>query len=178
MFSPYLPQEMLLCQEEDHRSPRSKKIVPWAPAVRTFIAHQLQRLWNYTADYPRHHSTRNVNIALIRRHTGCHFPTGQEKQELETWLCSHGAPEAPTEEDWCECAYARLRALGIERPGESELRRMDRAALHSFFDDLYQRATARLSETVRVTLDELLVVGPDETPPRLIGSKRSRPRLG
>jgi TnpA family transposase len=131
-------------------------------AIRTFIAQQLQLLWDHTGDYPRHPSTRDVHLALIRQHTGFRFPTGQDKQTLETWLRLHGAPEAPTEEDLCECTYARLRALRIELPAEPELRRIVRAALRGFFDDLYQRVTAQLPETVRAALDALLVVGPDE----------------
>ena len=94
---------------------------------------------------------------------GWRFPASQDKAALETWLRTQGAPEAPTEEDLCDCAYARLRDLGIELPAESELRRIVRAALRGFFDDLYQRVTAQLSETVRSTLEALLVVGPDET---------------
>ena len=104
-------------------------------AVRTFIAHQLQLLWDHTADYPRHPSTRDLHLALIRQHTGFRFPTGQDKHALEMWLRLHEAPEAPTEEELCECAYARLRAFGIELPAEAELRRIVRAALHGFFDD-------------------------------------------
>jgi Domain of unknown function (DUF4158) len=130
--------------------------------VRTFIAHQLQLLWDHTADYPRHPSTRDVHLALIRQFTGVRFPIGQDKYALETWLRRHGAPEAPTEEALCECAYTRLRTCGIELPAEAELGRMVRAALHGFFDDLYQQVMAQLPETVRVALDALLVVGPDE----------------
>ncbi len=132
------------------------------PAVRTFIAHQLQLLWDHTADYPWHSTTHDRHLALIRQHTGFRFPTGQDKQELETWLRTHGAPEAPTEEELGECAYARLRALGIELPAEPELQRIVRAALWGFFHDIYQRVTARLPEALRTTLDQLLVVGPDE----------------
>jgi hypothetical protein len=130
--------------------------------VRTFIAHQLQLLWDHTADYPRHPSTRDVHVALIRQHTGLRFPTGRDKHELETWLRTHEALEAPTEEDLCERAYARLRVCGLELPAESELQRIVRAALHGFFHDLYARVTARLPATVRATLDQLLVRGPDE----------------
>jgi hypothetical protein len=79
------------------------------------------------------------------------------------WLHQHGAPEAPTEEELCECAQARLRALRIELPAEAELRRMVRTALRGFFDNLYERVTAQLPETVRAALDTLLTVGPDET---------------
>ncbi len=127
-------------------------------AVRTFIAHQLQLLWDHTADYPWHSSTRDRHLALIRQHTDFRFPTSQDKQALETWLRTQGAPEAPTEEDLCECAYARLRTLGIELPAEQELHRMVRTALYGFFHDIYTRVTARLSEAVRTTLDQLLVV--------------------
>ena len=33
-------------------------------AVRTFIAHQLQLLWDHTADYPWHSRTRDLHLAL------------------------------------------------------------------------------------------------------------------
>jgi Domain of unknown function (DUF4158) len=143
----YFPEE--LCQ------------VP--PVVRTFIAHQLQLLWDETTNYPRHPRTRDVHVALIRQHTGFRFPTGQDKQELETWLRTHGAPDAPTEEDLRECAYARLRALGIELPAIQELHRIVQAALRGFFQDVYDRVAARLTAPIRAALDALLVVGPEET---------------
>ena len=60
------------------------------PPVRTFLAHQLQLLWDHTEAYPRHPSTRDVHLALIRQHTGFRFPTLQAKQALETWLRSEG----------------------------------------------------------------------------------------
>jgi hypothetical protein len=136
---------------------------PGPEAVRTFIAHQLQLLWDHTEADPWHSRTHERHLALIRSHMGWRFPAGHEKEALETWLRTQGAPEAPTEEDLCDCAYARLRDLGIELPAESELRRIVRAALRGFFDDRYQRVTVQISETVRTTLEALLVVGPDET---------------
>ena len=131
-------------------------------AVRTFIAHQLQLLWDHTAAYPWQSRSRDTHFALIRQHTGFRFPTGQDKQELETWLHMQAA-EAPTEEDLRESAYAHLRALHIELPAEHELQRIVRTALWGFFHDLYERVTARLSEAVRTALDDLLVVEPSET---------------
>jgi hypothetical protein len=124
--------------------------------VRIFIGQQLQLLWDRTGEYPLHSSTRHRHLAVTRQQLGWRFPTGRDKQVLETWLRLHGARDAPTEEDLCECAYARLRAFGIELPSEAELRRIVRAALHVFFDDLYRRVTAELTETVRATLDALL----------------------
>ena len=132
-------------------------------AVRTFIAHQLQLLWDHTEDYPWPSRTHDRHLALIRSHMGWRFPAGHDQEALETWLRTQGAPEAPTEEDLCDCAYARLRDLGIALPAESELRRIVRAALRGFFDDRYQRVTVQISETVRTTLEALLGVGPDET---------------
>jgi Domain of unknown function (DUF4158) len=131
--------------------------------VRTFIAHQLQLLWDHTPTYPCHPSTRDVHVALIRQHTGCRFPTGDDKQELEIWLQTSGALNAPTEEALRECAYTRLRALGIELPAPHELHRIVQAALRGFFQDVYDRVAARLSVDVRTALDALLVVHPEET---------------
>jgi TnpA family transposase len=99
----------------------------------------------------------------IRQYTGLRFPMGQDKQALETWLRTHGAPDAPTEEELRECAYARLRALGLELPATQELHRLVQAALRGFFQDVYDRVAARLSAPGRTALDALLVVGPEET---------------
>lgn len=129
-------------------------------AVRTFLAHQLQLLWDHTEHYPWHSRTHDRHVALIRHATGFRFPTGQDKHELETWLRTQGALDAPTEEELCECAYGRLRVLGIELPAEPECHRIVRAALRGFFQDLYERVTAQLSQEVRTALDQLLVVEP------------------
>jgi hypothetical protein len=51
-------------------------------AVRTFIAHQLQLLWDHTEDYPRYSRTHDRPLALIRSHLGWRFPAGQDKQAL------------------------------------------------------------------------------------------------
>ena len=56
-----------------------------------------------------------------------------------------------------------MRALQIELPAERELRRVVHTALHGFFHDIYTRVTARLPEAVRVTFDQLLEVGPEES---------------
>jgi hypothetical protein len=114
-------------------------------------------------NYPWQSTTHDRHLTLIRQHTGFRFATGQDKQELETWLRTQGASEAPCEEELCECAYAHLRTLGLELPAERELRRIARAALSGFFQDVYQRVTARLSETVRTSLDDLLEVPTDES---------------
>jgi TnpA family transposase len=131
-------------------------------AVRTFIAHQLQLLWDHTPEYPWHSRSHDNHVALIRSQTGWHFPTRQDKATLEMWLRTQGAWEAPTEEELRECAYGRCRALGLELPAEHEFDRLVRAALHGFFQDLYERLTAQLPQDVRTALDQLLVVAPGE----------------
>jgi hypothetical protein len=131
--------------------------------VRTFIAHQLQLLWDHKPDYPWQSRTHDRHLALIRQYTGVRFPTGQDKQALEMWLRTHGAPDAPSEEDLRECAYVRLRALGLELPAMQELHPIVQAALRGFFQDVYDRAAVRLSAPLRTALDALLVVGPEET---------------
>jgi hypothetical protein len=129
--------------------------------VKTFIAHQLGLLWEPSIPYPADERTRRYHLALIRQHTGWRAPTAQDKTTFEQWLRSEGARDAPTEEELLAYAYDHLRGLRIELPAEHELRRLACGALHGFFDDLYTRATAQLSDEVRCTLDQLLVVGPD-----------------
>jgi hypothetical protein len=133
------------------------------PLVCTFLAHQLQLLWDATAEYPWRSSTRDRHGALIRHYTGFRFPTTQDKDALETWLRTQSAPEVPTDAELSECAYAYLRALYIELPAEAELQRIVRTALHGFFQDVHQRVAARLSETVQTALDQLLVVPSGES---------------
>jgi hypothetical protein len=126
--------------------------------VRTFIAHQLQLLWDCTPQYPWKSRSHDNHVALIRQQTGWHFPTRQDKEALETWLRTQGAWEAPTEEELRECAYGRLRTLGIELPAAPEFERLVRAALRGFFQDLYERITTQLPQEVQTALDQLLVV--------------------
>jgi hypothetical protein len=130
-------------------------------AVRTFLANQLHLLWDHTPDYPWHSTPHDRHLLLIRQHTGFRFPTGQDKQALETWLRTAGAPTAPTEEALCECAYTRCRALGLELPAERALQRLVRTALHGFLQDLSPRITAQLPPEVRARLDALLLVESD-----------------
>jgi hypothetical protein len=119
-------------------------------AVRTFLAHQLHLLWDHTPDYPWKSTTHDRHLLLIRQHTGFRFPTGQDKQALEAWLRTSGAPTAPTEDDLRECAYTRCRALGLELPAELELQRLARAALHGFFQDLYTPTVSPSSDSASV----------------------------
>jgi Domain of unknown function (DUF4158) len=68
-------------------------------AVRTFIARQLELLWDHTADYPWQSRSHETHLALIRQYTGYRFPTSHDKQVLEPWLRTTGAATAPTEEE-------------------------------------------------------------------------------
>ena len=131
--------------------------------VKTFLARQLNLLWEPSAQYPTDERTQRYHLALLRPHTGWRAPTADDKTTLEHWLQHESAPAAPTEEDLLECAYQRLRSLQIELPAERDLRRVVRTALHGFFHDIYTRVTARLPEAVRTPLDQLLVVRPEES---------------
>ena len=48
--------------------------------VRTFIAHQLQLLWDHTPEYPWKSRSHDNHVALIRQQTGWHFPTGRTRR--------------------------------------------------------------------------------------------------
>jgi TnpA family transposase len=140
--------------------PNSLRAIP--SEVREFIAKQLGALWDPSGHYPADERTRRYHIALIRKHIGWRFPTARDKEELEQWLRSESAKVAPMEEELLERAYERLRALRIELPAEMELRRLVNTALNGFFQDFYQRISARLSENVRAGIDRLLVVASEE----------------
>lgn len=130
-------------------------------SVRAFIAQQLGLLWDHTEQYAWHSGTKDNHLALIRRHTGFRFATGQDKQALERWLRTEGAQAAPRGADLLEAAYTRLRSLRIELPAEKGLRRIVDAALNGFFQDIYARVARRLSAGVRETLDRILIVAPE-----------------
>ena len=71
--------------------------IPQIPKeVRSFVAGQLGLLWHSSGAYSWHGSTYDYHLAQIRQHTGWHFPTTQDKEELENWLRNHGAKEAHT----------------------------------------------------------------------------------
>lgn len=139
--------------------PASPQEVP--PDVKTFLARQLDLLWDPSVQYPTDARTQRYHLAGIRQHTGWRAPTADDKTALVGWLRDHSAPDAPTEVALLEAAYQRLRTLQIELPAEGELRRLVHTALHGFLHDIYHRVTARLPEAVRTQLDALLVVGAD-----------------
>lgn len=139
-----------------------ESLVQVPESVRTFIANQLSLLWDHTPLYRWQSGTKDHHLSLIRKYTGWCFPTARDKEELEQWLQSVSAEVVSTEEELLERAYERLRALRIELPAEMELRRIVNAALSSFFQNLYQCISARLSGNVRANIDRLLVVASDE----------------
>jgi hypothetical protein len=71
-----------------------------------------------------------------------------------------------------------LRELGIELSAEKELQRIVQAALHGFFHEVYHRVSARLSDAVRLALDQLLVVEARDTQAAFDALKAEPSRLG
>ena len=78
-------------------SPMSSAMCPSSSGPSSLTSSSCCR--DHAEAYPRHPSTRDVHLALIRQHTGFRFSTLQDKHALETWLRTEGAPGAPTEED-------------------------------------------------------------------------------
>ena len=104
--------------------------------IRTFIAHQLQLLWDHTTAYPRHPSTRDVHVALIRQHTGFRFPLARISRRWRhgSGLTAPLTPRARRSAGMCVCSP---RDLGIEVPAMHEFSRIIQAALRGFFQDIY-----------------------------------------
>lgn len=130
--------------------------------VKSFIAKQLNLLWDPSEQYPWDARTRDNHFALIREHTGFRFPKAHDKEDLENWLQREGALDTYTEEDLFERAVGRLRLLLIELPSEKEFRRIVNSALSDFFQDVHYQVTDQLSSVIREKLDKLLIVPKSE----------------
>jgi Domain of unknown function (DUF4158) len=130
---------------------------PIPEEVRSFVAGQLGLLWDSSEAYSWQGSTYDYHLAQIRRYTGWHFPTAQDKEGLENWLRNHATKEAHTADALFDSACERLRTLRVELPAEGELDRIINAALKGFFQDVHQRISDALAP-VRACIDSLLVV--------------------
>lgn len=126
--------------------------------VRTFVASQIGLLWDCSDSYAWNGGTRDYHLARIRQHTGWRFPTAHDKEELETWLRTHGALEAHTAEALFDMACDRLRQERVELPAEGELQRVVHAALNGFFQDLHHRLAEALPAGARTAIEGLLIV--------------------
>jgi hypothetical protein len=129
-----------------------------AEEVRLFVASQLGLLWDPSEAYSWHGSTHDYHLAQIREHTGWHFPTAQDKEELENWLRNQGAKESHTADTLFDSACERLRSLRVELPAEGELERVVSAALNGFFQDVHRQIFDALAAEVCARIDTLLLV--------------------
>jgi hypothetical protein len=126
--------------------------------VRAFVAGQIGLLWDCSDGYAWNGSTRDYHLAQIRQQTGWRFPTGRDKDELETWLRTQGAIDAYTADALFDVACDRLRQERVELPAEGELQRVVHSALNGFFQDLHHRLAEALSAEARTAIEGLLVV--------------------
>jgi hypothetical protein len=126
--------------------------------VRSFVAGQLGLLWDSSEAYSWQGSTYDYHLAQIRRYSGWHFPTAQDKEEPENWLRNHATKQAHTADALFDSACERLRTLRVELPAERELERVINGALNGFFQDVHQRISGALAAEVRACIDSLLVV--------------------
>jgi hypothetical protein len=125
--------------------------------VRSFIAGQLGLLWDLSQEYRWDSRTRGQHLFEIRQHTGWHFPTGQDKDDLEGWLRREAALEVHDAERLFDYACQRLRHLRVELPAEQELQRIVDTALKGFFQDIHHRIAEGIRSEVRKRMNDLLV---------------------
>jgi uncharacterized protein DUF4158 len=81
--------------------------------VKTFLARQLNLLWEPSAQYPTDERTQRYHLALIRPHTGWRAPTADDKATLEYWPRHECAHAAPTEEDVLEAVLKFTRVVSV-----------------------------------------------------------------
>ena len=96
--------------------------------VRTFIAHQLNLLWDYSEEYAWDGGTRDRHLAEIREFLGWTFLTSDKRQELIRWIGEVAFQNVSDEEELRNSIYLYLKKEKIELLAENELLRLINSA--------------------------------------------------
>ena len=131
--------------------------------VRTFIAHQLNLLWDYSEEYAWNGGTRDRHLAEIREFLGWTFLTPDKRQELMRWIGEVAFQNVGDEEELRNSVYLYLKKEKIELLSENELLRLINATWNDSFQKFYQQIFSRLSTETQTQIDKLLSVKENET---------------
>lgn len=131
--------------------------------VRTFIAHQLNLLWDYSEEYAWNGGTRDRHPAEIREFLGWTFLTPDKRQELMRWIGEVAFQNVGDEEELRNSVYLYLKKEKIELLSENELLRLINATWNDSFQKFYQQIFSRLSTETQTQIDKLLSVKENET---------------
>lgn len=126
--------------------------------VRTFIAHQLNFLWDYSEEYAWDSGTRDRHLSEIREFLGWTFLTPDKRQALIQWVGEVAFQNVGDEGELRDAVYRYLKKEKIELLAENELLRLINSTWHECFQNLYQQIFSGLSAETQAKMDVLLTV--------------------
>lgn len=132
-------------------------------SVKTFIARELNSLWEVTDQYNWVSSIKDRHFSLIREFSGWRSATTNDKENLARWLEEDVAGEIGSEEELFETAIRRLKHLRIELPSRKELERLTSTVWNNMFETIYWNIDDKLTSEQKQKLDELLIVEDNES---------------
>ncbi len=106
--------------------------------------------------------TQRHQRGQIRDYCGFRAFHADDESRFVAWLSTCVTALDPEAEPLLRLAYGHLRAQQIEPPSPRRLRRLVRAALHTYEERLVATITAQLSPATCVALDALIQTAPDE----------------
>lgn len=131
--------------------------------VKTFIAHELNSLWDVTDLYDWLSSAKDRHYSQIREFSGWCSAAGEDKEKLSRWLEENAAGEIGSEEELFEAAVRRFQHLRIELPSRKELERLTSTVWNNVFQTIYRNIDEKLNSEQKQKLDELLIVKDTES---------------
>ena len=153
----------VLLKSLEHRGffPASFDDVP--ESVKTFIAKQLNFLWDMTSAYDWLSSAKDRHYSLIREFSGWRAMTASDKETLLEWLTENAFNEIGSEEELFEVVIKRLKYMRLELPSQKELERLISTVWNNIFRTIYRNIDNKLTLVQKQKLDELLIVKESES---------------
>lgn len=131
--------------------------------VKIFVAHQLNSLWEITAQYDWLSSAKDRHYQAIREFGGWESFKNEDKETLISWLEENAVQEIGSEEELYELTVKHLKQIRLELPSPKELEKIIASVWHRIFQNIYQKIENSLSVEQKQKLDEILTVSETET---------------
>lgn len=131
--------------------------------VKTFLAHQLNSLWDMTPEYDQLSSAKDRHYSMIRQFGGWRAFNIDDKEKLVGWLEENAAREIGSEEELYELTVKHLKQIRLELPSPKELERITTSVWHRIFQNIYRKIENSFTSEQKQKLDEILAVSETET---------------
>jgi TnpA family transposase len=106
--------------------------------------------------------TWDLHISIIRDHTGFRPCEADDSSELHVWL-TQKTNDKPARNDLLDSAVQKCRNNQIELPSDKELLLLVNSARNSFFQDVYQKISDRLTPEIKDRMKACLKAGETDT---------------